>query len=384
MTQGESKTGMRYAELVRPAVRLMKPYTAGTTVGQAKARFGLKNVIKLSSNENPLGPSPRAMAALSDIPNAHIYVDDDHTELRARLGERYGLSKDHVIVGHGSNDIFMTIFATFVEPGDEVVLADPTFSLFPKDTLLFDATPVRVPLRDGVHDLEAMLRAVTAKTKLVVICDPNNPTGTCVEAAAFARFVSALPPSVVLVIDQAYREYMPPGSVEGIDFVGARPATIVTRTMSKLYGLASLRFGYGLADPELIGYLQRVRLPFNVSRPAAIAALAALDDDDFVHRTLETNAAGKAFLEREFTRLELSYFPPAANFFAVRMPVGAAFAYEALLERGIVVRSGDGLGLAGYLRITIGTKNENTVLIGALDSLVAQWTAAAEPARRPA
>jgi histidinol-phosphate aminotransferase len=366
---------MRYEHLVRPAVRLMKPYTAGTTVQQAKARFGHKNVVKLSSNENPLGPSPRAMAALAAIPNAHVYVDDDHTELRARLGERYGLTKDHVVVGHGSNDVVLMVFETFVAAGDEVVQAVPSFSLFPKDTQLFDAIAVRVPLRDGVHDLEAMLRAITPKTKLVILCDPNNPTGTRVEPDAFARFLAALPPSVLLLIDQAYREYMPGDSVEGVDAVRLRPATIVTRTMSKLYGLASIRFGYGLSDPELVGYMQRVRLPFNVSRPAAIAALAALDDDDFIVRTLEINEAGKAYLEREFTRLEFDYFPSAANFICVRVPVSATQAYDALLERGIVVRSGDGLGLPGHLRITIGTKNENKTLIGALDTLAAQWTA---------
>jgi histidinol-phosphate aminotransferase len=368
---------MQYAKLVRPAVRLLKPYSAGTTVQQAKARFGHKNVVKLSSNENPLGPSPRALAAVAAIPNANIYIDDDHPDLRARLGERYGLTKDHVIVGHGSNDVFMTLYATFVEPGDEVVQADPTFSLFAKNTALFDGVAVRVPLRDGVHDLDAMQRAVTSKTKLVVLCDPNNPTGTRVDARAFADFVAALRSDIVLVLDQAYREYMPPGSVEGIDYVRSRPATIVTRTMSKLYGLASLRFGYALADPEMIGYMQRVRLPFNVSRPAAMAALAALDDDDFVARTLETNAAGKAYLEHEFTRLGLPYYPTAANFFAVRMPVSATQAYDGLLERGIVVRSGDGLGLPNYLRITIGTPSENRTLIGVLDTLVAQWTARA-------
>jgi histidinol-phosphate aminotransferase len=315
------------------------------------------------------------MAALAAIPNANIYVDDDHTELRTRLGERHGLTKDHVIVGHGSNDVFMTLFATFVSAGDEVVQADPTFSLFPKDTALFDATAVRVPLRDGVHDLDAMLRAITPKTKLVVLCDPNNPTGTCVEADAFERFIAALPSQVLLVLDQAYREYMPAGSVEGVDAVRKRPGTIVTRTMSKAYGLASLRFGYALADPELIAYMQRVRLPFNVSRPAAIAALAALDDTEFLARTLETNAAGKEYLEREFTRLGLDYFPTAANFFAVRVPVSASKAYEGLLERGIVVRSGDGLGLPDYLRITIGKQAENKTLVGALDTLVADWTA---------
>ncbi len=351
-------------------------------MAQAKARFGLDSVIKLSSNENPLGPSPRAVAALANVPDAHIYLDDDYPELRARLGERVGLSRDHAIVGHGSNDIVMTIFATFIAPGDEVVQADPTFSLFAKDTAIFDGTTVRVPLRDGVHDLEAMLRAVTAKTKLVVVCDPNNPTGTAVDRDAFARFVEALPRDIVLLIDQAYREYMPPGGVDGIEIVRTRPATIVTRTMSKLYGLASLRFGYAFADAEMIGYLQRVRLPFNVSRPAALAALAALDDEDFVTRTIATNTAGKIFLEREFDRLGLRYFPTAANFIAVEVPVSATEAYDRLLAHGIVVRSGDGLGLANHLRITIGTAAQNQRLIDVLGRLVHEWIPVA--VRRPA
>ncbi|GAC1543912.1 MAG: histidinol-phosphate transaminase [Candidatus Velthaea sp.] len=359
---------------VRPAILNLKPYSAGTTVLQAQARFGLKHVIKLSSNENPLGPSPRAMAALANIPNAHIYVDDDHTELRTRLGERCGFDKDYVLVGHGSNDVFATMYAAFVSPGDEVVHADPTFSLFPKNTAQSDAISVRVPLQDGVHDLDAMLAAITPRTKIVVVVDPNNPTATRVERDAFERFALALPPEhVLLVIDQAYREYMPADGVEGMDYVRSRPATIVTRTMSKLYGLASLRFGYAVADPELIGYMQRVRLPFNVSRPAAIAALAAIDDREFVERTLATNEAGKAFLAREFTRLGLPFYPTGANFYAVRVPASATEAYEALLQTGIVVRSGDGLGMPHYLRITIGTQSDNEALIAALGPLVAAW-----------
>jgi len=365
---------MDYSKLARPAVLTLKTYTAGTTVAQAKARYGLDRVIKLSSNENPLGASPKAMAALAALSDANVYVDDDHTELRTRLGGRHGFSKDHVIVGHGSNDVFMTLFATFIVPGDEVVHADPTFSLFPKDTALFDAVSVRVPLRHGVHDLEAMLAAVTSKTKFVVVCDPNNPTGTMIDAGAFAAFVARLPDHVVLVIDQAYHEYAPADAVEGMNYVERRPGTIVTRTMSKIYGLASLRFGYAVAEPEAIALMQRVRVPFNVSRPAAVAALAALDDTEFIERTLATNEAGKAYLSGELTRLGLFFFPTAANFFAVRVPVSATDAYDALMQRGIVVRSGDGLSLPNFLRITIGSASENEALVAALDELVPAWS----------
>jgi histidinol-phosphate aminotransferase len=361
---------MDYRKLVRPEVASMKAYTPGTTVSQARKKYGLDSFVKLSSNENPLGTSPKAAAALAAMDDLQVYVDDDHAELRRRLAEPYGFGVEHVLVGHGSNDVVRTLFSAFITSGDEVVMADPTFSLFPKDTVLFGATPVRVPLRHGVHDLGAMLAAVTLRTKIVVVVDPNNPTSTRVERDAFDRFARALPAGVVLLIDQAYREYMPPDSVEGTDYVKSRPGTIVLRTHSKLYGLASLRFGYALGDPALIAYAQRVRLPFNVSRPAAVAASAALDDADFVRDSLAVNEAGKAYLIAEFERLGLHAYPTAANFFAVAIPGTATDAYEALLRRGIVTRSGDALGMPGRLRITIGTAPQNALLVEALGSLV--------------
>ena len=229
---------------------------------------------------------------------------------------------------------------------------------------------MRVPLRDGVHDLDAMAAAITRRTKIAVVVDPNNPTSTRVERDAFDHFARALPPDVILIVDQAYREYMPPDSVEGTDYVKSRPATIVLRTHSKLFGLASLRFGYALGDPELIAFAQRVRLPFSVSRPAAVAALAALDDDEFVRRSLETNEAGKAVLYPALAKLGLHAYPTAANFVAVAVPGTATEAYEALLQRGIVTRSGDALGMPGRLRITIGTPEQNALLLEALGSLV--------------
>jgi len=362
---------MDYGPLVRPSVASLKAYTPGTTVSQAKKLYGLERFVKLSSNENPLGTSPLALAAIRAIGDLQVYVDDDHHELRRRLAEPYGLDVEHVLLGHGSNDVVRTLFTAFLGAGDEVVLADPTFSLFPKDTQLFDAVPVKVPLREGVHDLDAMLQAVTPKTKIVVVVDPNNPTSTRVERDAFDRFARALPERIILVIDQAYREYMPDGSVEGVDYVVSRPATVVLRTHSKLFGLASLRFGYALGDSQLLGYAARVRLPFNVSRPAAAAALAALDDTDFVRRSLEINALGKAFLYPAFERLGLHAYPTAANFVAVEVPGTAADAYEAMLRRGVVTRSGDALGMPGRLRITIGSPEQNATMLEALGSLVA-------------
>jgi histidinol-phosphate aminotransferase len=207
----------------------------------------------------------------------------------------------------------------------------------------------------------------------VIVCDPNNPSATCVEPAAFARFASALPANVLLFVDQAYREYMPAASVEGTDYVKSRRGTIVTRTMSKLYGLASVRFGYGFADPGMIDLLQRVRVPFNVSSPAAAAAMAALDDDAFRFATVAMNDEGRAQLVAAFARLGLFSYPSAANFIAVRVPVTADEAFTDLLRRGIVVRSGDRLGMPNFLRITIGTPEQNRELIAALDAQLPVW-----------
>jgi histidinol-phosphate aminotransferase len=359
-----------YSKLVRPEITSLKPYKPGTTVSQAKARYGLDRFIKLSSNENPLGTSPKAAAAFHAMADLNVYVDDDHHELRSRLAEPYGLSVDHVMIGHGSNEVVRTLFTALISHGDEVVVADPTFSLYPIDSIVFGGIPVKVPLRDGVHDLDAMLAAVTPRTKLVVVVDPNNPTATRVEADAFDRFAKALPPGVILMIDQAYKEYMPAGSVEGTDYVSSRPGTIVLRTHSKIYGLAALRFGYALGDPEILAYAERVRLPFNLARPAAVAALAALDDHEWAAHALAVNEQGKAYLYPAFERLGLHAWPTAANFYAIEVPGTANEAYEALMKRGIVTRSGDALGMPGRLRITIGTPEDNVAVVDALASLV--------------
>jgi histidinol-phosphate aminotransferase len=364
---------MDYVSLARPVVRQLHEYSAGTTIDQAKRRFDLDRVIKLSSNENPRGSSPKALAAMAKLTGANLYADDDHLALRARLSEPYGLRIENTILGHGSNEILLMFFLTFIGPGDEVIMASPTFSLFPADTTVSGAKAVMVPLRDGVHDLDAMFAAVTPRTKAVIVCDPNNPSGTCVQPEAFARFASLLPPGVLLFIDQAYREYMPAASVEGTDYVKSRRGTIVTRTMSKLYGLASVRFGYGFADQGMIDLMQRVRVPFNVTSTAALAAMGALEDDEFRAATIAMNDEGKAYLEAEFRRLGLFAYPSAANFIALRVPVAAELAYTDLLRRGIIVRSGDKLGLPNFLRITIGLPEENRELIAAIEAQLPAW-----------
>lgn len=362
--------------LLRRTLHGFAPYKPGTSVDEVRRRFGIAHPVKLSQNENPLGTSPKALAAMSSIGALSDYVEDDHLGLRTRLATPYGLGPESVVLGHGSNELIALAFTAFVDAGEDVVMAKPTFSLFRKDAHIFGARALEVPLRDGVHDLDAMLAAVTPATKLVFVCDPNNPTGTRVESAALMRFALALPEHVLLVVDQAYREFMDEGASEGTEILAARPATLVTRTASKIYGLAAVRFGYGFSSPEIVAALNSVRLPFNVARPAGVAVLAALDDRDFVTRSIDNNARGKAFLEGEFRRLGLHAYPSAANFIAVEVPVAADAAYEALLETGVIVRSGDGLGMPGRLRVSIGTPAENRAFVAALETLLAGWRAA--------
>jgi histidinol-phosphate aminotransferase len=357
----------------RPSLAKIAPYVPGTSIEEVRRRLGLERIVKLASNENPLGSSPKAIAALGAIDRLHLYFDDAHTELREKIAAPYGLRAENVVLGHGSNELVNIAAEMLLEAGDDVVMAEPSFSLYRLVAALQGATPVEVPLRDHVHDLDAMLAAVGPHTKMIFICDPNNPTGTALGAAQWDRFLERLPESVTLVVDQAYREYMDADGVDAIPLVSRRPNTLVLRTMSKIYGLASLRFGYGFADVETIGWLDRVRLPFNVSRPAALGAAGALDDAEFVARSIETNERGKALLTAEYARLGLAMVPTQANFYALEVPCGATRAYDDLLARGNIVRSGDALHMPGYLRITIGTEEENRLLLDAIEELLPQW-----------
>jgi histidinol-phosphate aminotransferase len=360
-------------DIVRRSLKELSPYLPGTTVDQARRRYGLSHIVKLSSNENPLGSSPRAMEAIRKLDRLNIYVDDDYSALREKIGGRHGVTLAHIVLGHGSNEILSQLFTTFTEPGDEVVMADPSFSLYRNYARMNAAVAVEVPLVEGVHDLDAMLAAVTPQTKMVIVCDPNNPTGTRVEKEAFARFALALPERVLLVLDQAYREYMLEG-VEGVEYVGTRARTVVLRTASKIFGLAALRFGYAVASEEIVAWLMRTRLPFNVAAPALVAVDAALDDEAFIKASIAQNEAGKRQLSDGFAKLNLSMYTTAANFVSVGLPIAADVAYEGLLKRGVIARSGDKLRMPGRLRVTVGTKDENIAFLTALQAVLVEST----------
>lgn len=352
---------------------MFEAYQRGTSIEEARRRSGARHIIKLASNENPLGTSPKALEAIRALDALNVYVDDAYLDLKERLASRHGLGVDDVVLGHGSNEIVRLACDAFLQHGDEAVMAVPSFALYRLAVAIRGARAVEVPLRDGVTDLETMLAAIGDRTRIVFVCEPNNPTGTGVGRECWRSFVERLPARVLLVVDQAYREYAPLGSVDAIENVGTRPRTLVLRTASKIYGLAALRFGYAFGDAESIGSMERIRLPFNVASPALVGAGAALDDAEFVHRSIAANEAGKALVLPALAKMGLHVFPTEANFYAIAVPVSAERAYEDLLRTGIIVRSGDALRMPGRIRVTVGTEEQNRALLAALQEMLPEW-----------
>ena len=334
----------------------------------------VRTMIKLSANENPLGISPKALAALRKSDTLHIYPNDDtYPEVRKLLAVRCGIDATAFALGHGSNELISLACQAFLQAGDEVVMARPTFSLYPRFVAAQGAIPVEVPLRDGVHDIAAMLAAITPKTRMLVVCDPNNPTGTIIQTEDWLKLLAGIPDDVLLLVDQAYVEFVLQRFIEAADIVQQRPKTLVLRTLSKLYGLASLRFGYGFGDPATIAAINAMRAPYNVNRVASIAAKAALTDGEFVERSLRANMEGRAYLSAAFETLQLHVFPTQANFFSVATPIDADQACADLATWGVLVRSGNSLAMPGRIRITIGTQTQNEELVAALHDLLPSW-----------
>jgi len=347
-------------------------YTPGKPIEELERELGVTEAIKLASNENPLGPSPKAMEALRRaIANVHRYPEGRGTALRARIADRFKVSPDEVILGNGSNEIIELLVRGFVTAGDEAVMADLTFSLYPLMVTVARGTAVKVPLKEGRHNLTAMAAAVTPKTRLVFLCNPNNPTGTMVNAVELNRFLAALPDSVVVVIDEAYVDYVTapdfPRSLE-LRLPPTVPPVIVLRTFSKLHGLAGLRIGYGVARRELIAYLDRIHQPFNTNQLAQLAATAALDDEQHLAASRRVNEEGKAFLQKFFAELKWPVYPTQANFLYVETGRDAKALYEALLRQGVIVRHIEG----SRLRITVGRPEENQRFADALKRIIQQ------------
>ncbi len=357
---------------VKPWIPGIEPYKPGKPIEELERELGITEAVKLASNENPFGPSPKALAAISAAAvRVNRYPDGSSFKLRTKLAQRLGVAGNQLVFGCGADEIFELMVKAFVGPGDEVVYAWPSFAMYPIVTAGMGASAVPVPLDARLaHDLPAMRAAVTPRTRVVMVCNPNNPTGTSVGRAEFDAFVAALPADVVLVVDEAYFEFVRRADFpDAIGWLAKRPGTLVIRTFSKIYGLAGLRVGYGVGDPELIGYLERARHPFNLNLLAEEAAVAALDDAEHVARTRKGNADGIATLTRELAALDIATWPTDANFLLADAGVGA---YDALLKQGVIVRPLAGFGMPGHIRITVGTAEENERCVKALQAFRAQ------------
>lgn len=350
----------------KPWILELVPYKPGKPLEELERELGIRDSVKLASNENPLGPSPKAIAAITaNAANVHRYPDGASFNLRAVLADRLDVPPDQLVFGNGSSELLELLAKVFLEPQAEIIYAWPSFAMYPIVAKGMGARTIQVPLTpDHVHDLEAMAAAVTDATSLVIVCNPNNPTGTGVGAAELDAFADALPDDVVLVIDEAYVEYARRDDFpNALAIVRRRPNTIVLRTFSKIYGLAGMRVGYSISDPGLAGLLDRSRHPFNVNLPAEIAACAALADDDHVERSRANNALGAEYLERELGKLGIRTWPTDANFMLAETGGGA---YDELLRLGVIVRPMGGYEMPECVRITIGTPEENERLVKAL------------------
>lgn len=361
---------MTFSALAKPSVLTQPVYEPGKPIEYVARELGLDpaGIIKLASNENPFGPSPKAVAAAKRaIEHGELYPDGGCFDLRQKLAARAGMSADEFIVGNGSNEIIELLGHAFLGAGDEVVMATPAFVVYKLVTLLFGAKPVEVPLRDWRHDLDAMRAAITPRTKLVFVCSPNNPTGTANTEAELIAFVESVPDHVIVVIDEAYAEFLEaPPDLRGL--LRTRRKLVCLRTFSKIYGLASLRVGYGYGDREVCGLLNRVRQPFNVNAVAQAAALAALDDGEFARKTARENRRGLELLALKCRELRLDVVPSVANFMLVKVGDGDA-AFRSLQRDGVIIRPMSPYGLPSWIRVTIGREPQILRLIGGLTAI---------------
>ena len=351
----------------REALRGVQTYTPGKPIETVKRELGLTSVIKLASNENALGPSPKAVAALKRAcDQLHRYPDAAYTTLKAAISKHTGIEPSSIAVGNGSDELLVMALRAFVEPGEDIVVAEPTFLIYALQGQVCGANVIRVPLSNLRYDLLAMRRAVTPQTKLVFIANPDNPTGTYVTAKELQTFLDSLPPQVVVVVDEAYYEFVDAKDYPRTLKLLERFPLIVTRTFSKAYGLAGLRVGYGFAQPRIVRALEVVREPFNVNSLAAVAACAALEDRAFLRRTLQLTRQGRGFIERELTALGLRAVPSVTNFVLVEVGPKAVEIARRLLEQGVIVREMTGWKLEGFIRMTVGTMPENRRAVQAL------------------
>jgi histidinol-phosphate aminotransferase len=350
-------------------IRAIAPYQPGKPISELAREMGLdeRKIVKLASNENPLGISPKARAAIKKgLAELGRYPDGNAFELKAALARRHGVPQECIVVGNGSNDLLEMAAGAFLAPGRAAVYSQHAFAVYPLATQARGATGIVVPAKDYAHDLAAMLAAVTPETRVVFIANPNNPTGTFATGEEIENFLARVRRDVAVVVDEAYTDYLPPNlRYDSVALLKRYPNFILTRTFSKVYGLAGLRVGFGLMHPDVAELLNRVRQPFNVNSLALAAAAAALEDRKFVAKSTKMNRSGLAKLERALKTLGLETIPSCANFVTFRVS-RARTVYDKLLRQGVIVRPLAGYDMPDHLRVTVGTPKENEKFLKAL------------------
>ncbi|MBM9536770.1 histidinol-phosphate transaminase [Desulfobulbus alkaliphilus] len=357
--------------LVPPHITAIVPYPPGKPMDELEREYGISNAIKLASNENPWGPSPRAVRAIEEmLCNLHRYPDGSSYYLTEALAHWTGARPEEIVLGNGSNEVIEFLVKTFVSNGDQVITSHPSFLMYQKFVQVRGGENVVIPLRDMAHDLEAIRAAVNDRTRLIFIDNPNNPTGTLIAREAFHRFLTGLPQSVVVVLDEAYVDYVNPAErIDILDYLrhaDTLPAVVALRTFSKAFGLAGLRVGFGLMHRDIASLLHRVRQPFNINLPAQAGALAALEDSEHYEHTLRATEEQRRWLQQAVTELGCEPYPSHTNFFLIDVHGDAARLYEAMLYKGVIVRAMQAYGYPRFLRVTVGTDAENHRFVAAL------------------
>lgn len=352
----------------RIEIKDLSPYMPGKPIEDVEKEYGLSEVIKLASNENPLGCSPDALEAVRATDSLELYPDGNCTALKKELAQRLSLECQEIILSNGSDEMVDMLAKTFFNAGDEVIMSEVTFPRYGSVTTMMGAKPIVIPLKNWKYDLDAILEAVTDKTKLIWLCNPNNPTGTMFTEEELLKFLDSVSKDIIVIYDEAYREYVTrddfPKNSEVL--LEKYPNIIIMRTFSKIYGLAALRIGYTLAHKDIVTEIEKIRCPFNVNSIAQNAALAALKDNEFIERSYEMNKEGKQYLYKEFDELNLKYLPSETNHIFVNVEENSGFVFEELQKRGVIIRP----FMDGYIRVTIGTLEQNKVFISKLKEVL--------------
>jgi histidinol-phosphate aminotransferase len=359
-------------EPIRPNIEKIKPYVSGKPIEEAERELRVSGVIKLASNENPLGPSPKAIEAVNKYSkDINLYPDQNCYELNRLLAEKLNMAPENIAIGNGSDELMLLIALAYISAGDEVIISLNTFSTYEMVSRLMEASIARINLRNYTYDLSAMAKAASSRTKLIFVCNPNSPTGTMNTKKEVDDLISKVSQNTIVVIDEAYGEYVgSPDYPDSLEYVKNKKNVIVLRTFSKIYGLAGLRVGYAIAKPDIIKYLNLVRLPFSVNRLAQIAASVSLSDTNHVEKSRKNNSEGKAYLYKELEKIGVSFVKTEANFIFINLNNDADMAFMELMRRGVIVRPLTSFGMPGSIRVTIGTPEQNKKFISALAEIV--------------